>query len=126
MTSAARSEAVLQHQQPARPGQRAQMMIRVCNNQLPEVATPEPEQQSDSEHDAADRRRRRGAEVEGRRRAATAPTLARDDAEAGQDGEAEIAGVVRGERLQALGVRRREAALFDELLECAPSVGQAD
>ena len=39
----------------------------------------------------------------------------RDDAEAGQDGEAEIAGVVRGERLQALGVRRREAALFDEL-----------
>ena len=38
-----------------------------------------------------------------------------DDAEAGEDGEAEIAGIVRGERLQALGLRQRDAALFDEL-----------
>ena len=46
---------------------------------------------------------------------ATAPTLAGDDAEAGEDSEAEIAGLVRGERLQALGLRQRDAALFDEL-----------
>ena len=93
----------------------APMMISVCDRRLstspriPSSARPSTNTQ------AADDGGRTGGELECGQQDRDRAGTGRDHAEAGQDVEAEMAGLLRCQCLQALGVGGRELAVFDQL-----------
>jgi hypothetical protein len=111
--------AVIEDQQARRAGQRADD-DEGLRQEAHHLAAHAEQRQAEHEHAAADDGGRAGGELEHGQKERDGAGARRDHAEAGEDVEPEMAGLLRGQRLEALGFGMGELAVFDELrqIEC--------